>query len=70
MSIYRSATKYSQVPFCIEMKVPEGEYLSFVELGEVVSELSYVEGECMQRELQKLVIEPGKVNLIAIDTGR
>lgn len=51
------------------MKVPEGEYLSFVELGEVLNELSYDEGDCTAREVHRLVIETGKVNLIANDTG-
>ena len=34
-------TKYSQVPLSIKMNVPEGEYLTLEELGEVLRQLAY-----------------------------
>ena len=73
---YRSATKYSHVPLSVKRNVPEGEYLSLMELGEILSELSYhspheegVKSIIKPRELHRFVVKTGKLNLIAVDTG-
>ena len=73
---HRNTTKY---PLYIEKKVPEGEYLSLIELGEVLSELAYLgrdEGgdkyiskQRKLHDLHKFVIEPGQVNMITVDPG-
>ena len=73
---YRSATKYSHVPLSVKRNVPEGEYLSLMELGEILSELSYhsphekgVKSIIKPRELHRFVVKTGKLNLIAVDAG-
>lgn len=71
--VYRKATKYSQIPLSVQMNVPEGEYLSVMELGEVLNELSYQnpheKGAQKQRKLHKHIVETGKLNLVAVDAG-
>ena len=74
---YRSATKYSHVPLSVKRNVPEGEYLSLMELGEILSELSYhspheegVKFIIKPRELHRFVVKTGKLNLVAVDAGK
>ena len=69
--VYRSATKYAPIPFSVKMEVKKGEYLDFVELGEVLNELAYEEATVhfIKRNIPRLV-EEGKINLLATDTGK
>ena len=68
----RSATKYSQVPFSVKMELEKGEYLDFVELGEVLNELAYEEATVHfgKRYVPSRLVEEGKINLLATDTGK
>ena len=68
----RSATKYSQVPLTVKMEVKRGEYLDFVELGEVLNELAYKEAtfDFGKRNVPSRLVEEGKINLLATDTGK
>ena len=73
---HRNTTRY---PLYIEENVPEGEYLSLIELGKVLSELAYLgrdEGgdkyiskQRKLHDLHRFVIEPGQVNMITVDPG-
>ena len=74
--IHRSVTKYSHAPLTVKRNVPEGKYLSLMELGEILRELSYHSPyERGTKPILKptndyeYVIERGQVNLIAVDTG-
>ena len=68
----RSATKYSQVPLSVKMELEKGEYLDFVELGEVLNELAYEEDTVHfgKRNVPSILVEEGKINLLATDTGK
>ena len=68
----RSTTKYSQVPLTVKMEVKRGEYLDFVELGEVLNELAYKEAtfDFGKRNVPSRLVEEGKINLLATDTGK
>ena len=68
----RSATKYSQVPLSVKMEFGKGEYLDFVELGEVLKELAYEEVTVHfgKRNVPSRLVEEGKINLLATDTGK
>ena len=70
--VYRSATKYAPVPFSVKMEVKRGEYLDFVELGEVLNELAYKEATVhfRKRNVPSRLVEEGKINLLATDTGK